>query len=279
MHAAEVSNGERFRFGANWAAFLRTLDEDRILQAELSLKDMLAVENLQGKRFLDVGSGSGLFSLAARRLGAEVHSLDYDPESVACTRELKRRYFNDDPKWSVEEASVLDEAHLGSLGKFDVVYSWGVLHHTGQMQQALNNVLIPLADSGTLFIAIYNDQGVISKFWSVVKRIYCSGLIGRIAVSCMFIPYFAAMEIVKGLVKSGNPFASMSRYRKQRGMSPYYDWIDWLGGYPFEVATPEFLLEFYKSHHFTLDRLITTNHLGCNQFVFRRVAQPILKAA
>jgi len=93
MHSAEVSNGERFRFGANWAAFLRTLDEDRIHQAELSLKDMLAVENLQGRRFLDVGSGSGLFSLAARRLGAEVHSLDYDPESVACTRELKRRYF------------------------------------------------------------------------------------------------------------------------------------------------------------------------------------------
>lgn len=279
MHSAEVSNGERFRFGANWAAFLSTLDEDRIHQAELSLKDMLAVENLHGRRFLDVGSGSGLFSLAARRLGAEVHSLDYDPESVACTRELRRRYFNDDAKWTVEEASVLDVSHLAALGKFDVVYSWGVLHHTGQMWQALKNVLIPLADSGTLFIAIYNDQGVVSKFWSAVKRCYCSGLIGRIAVSGLFIPYFMTREIVKGLVTSGNPFASFSSYRKQRGMSPYYDWIDWLGGYPFEVATPESLLDFYKGCHFTLDRLISTNNLGCNQFVFRRIAQPVSKAA
>ncbi len=279
MHSAEVSNGERFRFGANWAAFLRTLDEDRIHQAELSLKDMLAVENLQGRRFLDVGSGSGLFSLAARRLGAEVHSLDYDPESVACTRELKRRYFNDDGRWTVEEASVLDDSHLRSLGKFDVVYSWGVLHHTGQMQQALNNVLIPLADSGTLFIAIYNDQGVISRFWSAVKRCYCSGLIGRIAVSGVFIPYFTTLGILKGLSENKNPFAWFSGYRKQRGMSPYYDWIDWLGGYPFEVAKPESLLEFYKAHHFTLDRLITTNNFGCNQYVFKRIAQPALKAA
>ncbi|MEK6257023.1 MAG: class I SAM-dependent methyltransferase [Planctomycetota bacterium] len=279
MHAAEVSTGKRFRFGANWAAFLRTLDEDRIHQAELSLKDMLTIENLAGKRFLDVGSGSGLFSLAARRLGAEVHSLDYDPDSVACTRELKRRYFNDDPKWTVEEASVLDESHLRSLGKFDVVYSWGVLHHTGQMQRALNNVIIPLADSGKLFISIYNDQGTISKFWTVVKRIYCSGLIGRIAVCSVFIPYFIARGIAHGLHDFKNPFASFSNYRKQRGMSPYHDWIDWLGGYPFEVAKPEHLLEFYKPHHFTLDRLITTNNLACNQFVFKRESQSALKAA
>jgi len=110
---------------------------------------MLNVESLEGKTFLDVGSGSGLSSLAACLLGAKVYSFDYDPKSVACTRELKRRYFpNDD--WVVESGSVLDKAYLSSLGQFDVVYSWGVLHHTGHMSEALVNVAPLVRPSGSL---------------------------------------------------------------------------------------------------------------------------------
>src|SRR5213076_551237 len=129
----------RFAFGRNWARFLRHLNEDRILAAETSLCSMLELKSLEGKAFLDIGSGSGLFSLAARRLGARVHSFDYDSQSVACTSELKRRYFADDADWTIEEGSALDADYLKSLGTFDVVYSWGVLHHTGQMWQALEN--------------------------------------------------------------------------------------------------------------------------------------------
>lgn len=147
QHQAEIEQKQRFKFGDNWQRFLTVLDEDRIIIAEKSLQKMLGVENLQGKTFLDAGSGSGLFSLVARRLGAMVHSFDYDPQSVACTAELKRRYFTDDPQWVVEEGSVLDEEYLGQLGQFDVVYSWGVLHHTGAMWQALENVA-PMVDGG-----------------------------------------------------------------------------------------------------------------------------------
>src|SRR5882762_10570218 len=114
-HATEVARGERFDFGANWARFLGTVNDERIAQAEKSLCEMLAVRDLHGKRFLDVGSGSGLFSLAARRLGARVHSFDYDPQSVACTSELKRRYFNGDDRWMVEEGSALDAVYVKSL--------------------------------------------------------------------------------------------------------------------------------------------------------------------
>src|SRR5579871_3052389 len=171
-HQAEVGRGKRFEFGANWSRFLTVLNDERIAQAETSLRGALGVQSLAGKTFVDVGSGSGLFSLAARRLGASVHSFDYDPESVACTRELRSRYFPNDESWTVEEGSVLDVPYLRRLGRFDVVYSWGVLHHTGAMWEALGNVVQLVAPGGQLFIAIYNDQGGASRRWRTLKRIY-----------------------------------------------------------------------------------------------------------
>src|SRR4051812_46708968 len=102
QHGEEIAVGSRFPFGANWARFLTEFNEARLRLAEQSLRDMLGVDTLENKRFLDIGSGSGLFSLAARRLGARVHSFDYDPQSVACTRELKRRFYLDDPEWVIE---------------------------------------------------------------------------------------------------------------------------------------------------------------------------------
>ena len=100
---------------------------------------MLEMDDLTGKTFLDIGSGSGLFSLAARRLGAKVHSFDFDSNSYGCTMELRKRYFDGDGNWKVEQGSALDRNYIESLGKFDIVYSWGVLHHTGAMWTALEN--------------------------------------------------------------------------------------------------------------------------------------------
>jgi 2-polyprenyl-6-hydroxyphenyl methylase/3-demethylubiquinone-9 3-methyltransferase len=263
--------GERFQFGRNWKAFLSTLDEGRIREAEASLAVMLRCEHLKGKSFLDAGSGSGLFSLAARRLGARVHSFDIDADSVACTRELRARFFREDSLWTVEEGSVLDGEYLASLGTFDVVYSWGVLHHTGAMWSALQKIQLPVAPQGRLFIALYNDQGAASSFWKKVKAVYCSGQPGKWLVSAFFIPLLALRSLAAGTVKHGDPFGQMRNYRKERGMSLYYDWIDWLGGWPFEVTPPEKVRVFFREAGFELTKEVLTSSWGCNQYVFHRL--------
>ena len=150
----------RFEFGKNWQRYLRHLSEERIQEAAKSLSTTLGLPDLREKTFLDIGSGSGLFSLAAMRLGAKkVHSFDYDPESVACAQELKGRYFSQSNNWTIDQGSVLDFPYLSGLGQFDVVYSWGVLHHTGNMWVALENAVHPVAPNGWFLIALYNEQG------------------------------------------------------------------------------------------------------------------------
>jgi 2-polyprenyl-3-methyl-5-hydroxy-6-metoxy-1,4-benzoquinol methylase len=269
---SEVSKGERFEFGKNWRSFLQVLDDERISEAERSLRKMLGVDSLASRTFLDIGSGSGLFSLAAMRLGAgKVHSFDYDPQSVACTAELKRRYFPDDSRWTIEQGSVLDQDYLRKLGQWDIVYSWGVLHHTGNMWKALENVAPLVRPDGKLFISIYNDQGRMSRFWRAVKVLYNKGVAGRWLVTAVFVPYFVLRGLAGDIIRRRNPMRVYSEYKKTRGMSRMHDWFDWLGGYPFEVASPESVFDFYRDRGYSLRRLKTCKGgLGCNEFVFSR---------
>jgi 2-polyprenyl-6-hydroxyphenyl methylase/3-demethylubiquinone-9 3-methyltransferase len=275
QHGAEVASGERFEFGKNWSAFLSVLDDERIATAETSLKEMLEVDSLDGKTFLDIGSGSGLFSLAARRLGAKVCSFDFDSSSFACTQELRNRYFPNDVNWRVEQGSALDADYVASLGKFDIVYSWGVLHHTGEMWRALENAVIPTTKGGKLFIAIYNDTGSQARRWHWIKKTYC-GLPRPLKTPFAIVAILP--EEVKSLVNSIVTLKPMSyvrswtRYKNSRGMNRWYDIIDWVGGYPYEVATVDEIFEFYKTRGFTLTKVKSGGiGLGCNEFVFERL--------
>ena len=259
----EINAGDRFAFGDNWARFLKLVDERRIADAEESLREFLGLDDLKGKSFVDVGSGSGLFSLAAHRLGADVTSFDFDPQSVACTVELRRRYGQEDRGWQVQQGSALDLGYLGALGRFDIVYSWGVLHHTGRQWEAIQNAASLVAPGGLLFIALYNDQGRVSDIWTAVKRRYNSaGPAGKRVIMATVGSFLDARGAVIDRLK---------RRPLRRGMDRRRDILDWVGGWPFEVSTPQEVTSFVQSHGFTAVKSKTVGRrMGNNEFLFTK---------
>ncbi len=271
----EVAAGERFEFGENWRRFLSVLNEERIVEAEQSLKAMLGATSLTGKTFVDIGNGSGLFSLAATRLdAARVHSFDYDPSSVGCAMELKRRYAPVSAHWTIERGSALDQTYLSGLGQWDVVYSWGVLHHTGDMWRALANVAPLVKDGGLLFVSIYNDQGDLSRYWKRVKKLYNSWPLLRVPLYGAFLLWRFGRGAMLDLVRLRNPLRRYLGYQSNRGMSVTHDLRDWLGGYPFEVAKPEEVFSFFQQRGFRLNCLKTCRGTeGCNEFVFAKAGK------
>ena len=162
----------KFAFGRNWRQFLKTLDEKRIASAQDSVKTLLGIDDFSDKRFLDAGCGSGLFSLAAYRLGAKVTSFDVDAQSVACAEVLKTQYAGSDQRWEITTGSLLQQEFVTGLGDFDVVYCWGVVHHTGDMWKVIEYLTSIVSPSGHLVLAIYNDELHVSRAWRGIKKIY-----------------------------------------------------------------------------------------------------------
>jgi 2-polyprenyl-6-hydroxyphenyl methylase/3-demethylubiquinone-9 3-methyltransferase len=264
-----------FAFGENWARFLTSLSDRQIEQATRAVGTLVG-RDLRNTAFLDIGSGSGLSSLAARRLGARVYSFDYDAQSVACTQELRRRFFPDDPGWTVTEGSVLDEPFLATLGQFDIVYSWGVLHHTGKMWVAIENAARLVRPGGLFIIGIYNFRGGRrgTATWAKLKRWYCQApRWQQVAWENTYLTW----ELLSMAAVGRNPLTMIRSYHSGRGMSWRHDAVDWLGGFPYEAATPGEILEFVRRKFGLV--LIKQNinlHLGVSEFVFESgTPQPV----
>lgn len=258
----------RFRFGENWQSFLSTVDEASIAEAERGLIRLFSPEVFQGARFFDIGCGSGLVMLAAARLGARVSGVDLDPQSVAAASSLLSRHLPPGT-WTVTTRSVFD-LHPEKDGRFDIVHSWGVLHHTGDMWTALERATAMAAAGGRLAIALYRKTPFCG-FWRMEKRVYAVS--PPFAQAAMRATYKAAF-LAGLLALRRNPGRWLRDYKSDRGMDWSHDVHDWLGGYPYESAAAKEVTDFLTRRGFVLERELTHSTpatglfgTGCDEYV------------
>jgi 2-polyprenyl-6-hydroxyphenyl methylase/3-demethylubiquinone-9 3-methyltransferase len=278
--AAREAEDDRFAFGENWRDFSRDLGDERIASARAGIERLLGDGDLSGETFLDIGCGSGLMSLAAHQMGAVVTAFDFDADSVATSLAVRDKHAGVDA-YRVLQGSALDPAFVTSLGTFDIVYSWGVLHHTGDMWKAFDIVQHAVAPGGRLVLAIYNDQGMPSRVWRRVKKAYVEGgPIRQRALLTAYGSWFAGKDLLVDAMALRHGVARLRDERearaevRSRGMDRRHDLIDWVGGYPFEVAKPEQVFHYFHDRGFELTELTTCRgDLGCNEYVFHRAAR------
>jgi predicted RNA methylase len=261
-----------YEFGANWKDYSEKIDDEAIAQAEQGVLKLISEDDIKGKTFLDIGSGSGLHSLAALRLGAKsVVAVDIDPNSVETTRETLKRNW-DGKNADVRLVSVL-APEAADLGQYDIVYSWGVLHHTGAMWEAIQKASSHVRHGGHFVLAIYRKT-TLCWAWKIEKRIFTHG--GNFVRSLIRTPFIAAFKL--GLRATGrSPTAYIDSYKGARGMNFYNDIDDWLGGYPYESATEDEIVKFMGKMGFVPEFVVQLPPklglfgTGCSEFRFRHV--------
>jgi SAM-dependent methyltransferase len=253
-----------FSFGENWRDFLAGADEDAVELAAADIADWLGPDGFENRRVLDIGCGSGLHSLAFHLKGAsELVSFDYDPHSVSATRSLWERSGRP-ANWTVQEASILDDEFVASLGTFDVVYAWGVLHHTGAMWKAIENAFSLTADGGVCWLTLYQKGPRYERDLALKKRFNHASPARKKLMVWRFVLRTMAYRAAHGR----NPLRWNER--KARGMDTYHDIIDWLGGLPYEVATVDELVAAARPHRLEQVKVLEVSEGGCSIVTFRR---------
>ena len=250
-----------FNFGKNWLNYSKTVrDKDLEIMKE-SLIDLIGLENIENKTFLDIGCGSGLFAIAAKKLGAKkVLGIDILSDSIKSSEENKKRFDVQDIEF--KQLSIVDD-QIETLKKFDVVYAWGSLHHTGEMRKAIENSSYFVKDDGLFVLAIYNKHWT-SLIWKRIKYFY--NISPKFIRLIMIFAFYYIIATAKFLVTRKNPF------QKKRGMSFYYDIVDWLGGYPYEYASKDEIVAIVSNSECRLIKFSKASvPTGCNEFVFKKI--------
>ena len=262
---------ERFQFGRNWKSYSSLVDESRVASAEHRLKSLLGLKDLAGRAFLDIGCGSGLHALAALRLGASrVVAIDLDPESVAAARTLLER-FAPNTEVEVAQRSVFD-LEQAAPGQFDIVYSWGVLHHTGDMMRAIRVAAGQVRNGGLFALAVYGKTRYCGM-WARIKRWYVHAPAPKqAAAERLYIRLFGLYLLLRGKRLSTH---IANYYSAKRGMDFHHDVRDWIGGYPYESIAARELMALLEPLGFVLVRQKVKRRSGLfgsgnDEYVFRK---------
>lgn len=272
------SLGAHYEFGENWASFSNTIDEQSLQHAEQGILALANKDELAARTFLDIGCGSGIHSAAAGRLGVKsVLSTDIDPKCIATTARMLER-FAGGVSWKTENVSVFDISPQGR-GTFDVVYSWGVLHHTGAMHEAIERAAAMVSPGGLFVFALYRrTSAVMDRLWTLEKRWYTRAT--PIAKKRADATYNSLMKM-RYLLAGRSHRQSVATYKSQRGNSYAHDISDWLGGYPYEVIAPQEVetlmtsLGFEHVRSIVKPRSIGLFGSGCDQYTYRRKTSPV----
>lgn len=256
----------RFNFGKNWQSFSKTaLDDEKINQARNDFQDLFSGIELKDRSFLDIGFGQGLTLNLAQETGANVLGIDVDPDNMDALREISKKF----PKHKVPETriiSILDDEFSDSKksqNKYDIVHSWGVLHHTGKMYEAIKNASDLVGKGGYFVISIYNKHWS-SSAWKWIKWSY--NISPAIVQNLLIRIFYLIIYFAKLIVTGKDPL------NEQRGMDFLHNVVDWIGGYPYEYASRERITKFVNKLGFeTLKINPAYVPTGCNEFVFRRI--------
>jgi len=254
-----------FSFGENWTSYLSHADASAFEGARADIITWLGEKGVSGKRILDLGSGSGIHSSCMHFLGArELVSVDLDPKSVSATRSLWERAGRP-ASWTVVQGSALDRPFIESLGQFDIVYSWGVLHHTGAMWTAIENAAVAVASGGLFWITLYTKGENYPVHHELKRRYNRASPLGKW--------FMLRREIVRRMYwrfrAYQNPFTW--NHRVTRGMDVYHDLVDWLGGLPYEVASANEVVRWARQRGFILEQIEARGEGGCSSYIFSRI--------
>lgn len=273
-----MSDEKRFEFGRNWRQFIeRHYSQEAVDASQSRILAFLKRGDLRGLRVIDIGCGSGIHSMAMFQAGAaSVHSFDYDPTSIEATT-MVRQKAGDPPQWTVEQGSVLDEAYMRRLPTYDLVYSWGVLHHTGDVWKAIELAAERVRPGGQFYIALYSadvHKDPTPEFWLDVKRTYVnSGWLWRRYMELWYIWRFM---VRRNLRRSPKALKRVRDHRKDRGMHLMTDVRDWLGGWPMEFVWDAEAVQFCAERGLELTEISTGK--ANTEFLFQRPAAANLRS-
>lgn len=272
MTASHPVNSEvRFQFGQNWSDYSTLINDDKIAQAERRLTTLLGASAFADKTFLDIGCGSGLHSLAALRLGAKhVLAIDLDPKSVLTTQKVLDKFWNKN-NFTVEQCSVFD-LHATERREFDIVYSWGVLHHTGNMVGAIEKASDQVKANGLLALALYGKTRHCER-WTKIKYWYINASPEQQAkAERWYVRLFGFYMLFRGKRLATH----ITNYNQKRGMDFYHDVRDWIGGYPYESISPDQLRQILIPRGFSIKKEKARRRSGLfgsgnDEYLFKKI--------